>query len=294
MIHICRAPSSTAAVLPNCKKGSIVQGKHSTALVTGGASGLGRAFCLRLASRGAHVVVVDIDAEAGERAVDTVRLQGGSAELCVADVTDQRALKEAADGIREQRGTLDWLVLCAGEVHVGALADVSDTSGIRRDIEVDLWGTVLCCHVFLPLLTRGARVLLMSSGFGLMGAAGYAAYCGAKAGVIAFGDALRRELLFRGVRVHVACPGDTDTPMLIRELAEQPQWMKVASARYTVSAPDVMARRILRRCGGRRFLITVNPEIRFTALVSRYLPELLRNALLDRMFARPRRIGGFA
>jgi NAD(P)-dependent dehydrogenase (short-subunit alcohol dehydrogenase family) len=265
-------------------------GIPSTALITGGASGLGRAFCLRLASRGIHVVVVDIDAKAGERVVDTVRSRGGSAELCVADVTDQGALKESAEGVRAKRGTLDWLVLCAGDVHVGAVADLADTTGIHRDIEVDLWGTVLCCHVFLPLLARGACVLLISSGFGLMGAAGYAAYCGAKAGVIAFGDALRRELLFRNVRVHVACPGDTDTPMLRRELAEQPEWMKVRSARFAVSAPDAMARRILRRCGGKRFLITVNPEIRFTALVRRYLPELLRNALLDRMFPRPRQV----
>lgn len=128
---------------------------------------------------------------------------------------------------------------------------------------------------------------MISSGFGLLGVAGYGAYCAAKAGVIAFGESLRRELMRQGIHVHVVCPGDTDTPMLAREREQQPAWMRVKSARFMACSPGAMARRILDRCRGRRFLVIPSPEVRFVELAKRLLPESLRNLLFDLMFARP-------
>lgn len=263
-----------------------------TALVTGGASGLGRAFCLQLAGEGYAIALVDRDRARGERTAAEVRAAGGTVQVHIADVTDEPGMVGVAQRLQEVSVDLRMLVLCAGDVHVGALVDHDRAADIRSDIDTDLWGAVLSCRVFVPLMPDRSRVVLISSGFGFFGAAGYAAYCAAKAGVIVFGDALRRELLYRRIRVHVACPGDTDTPMLARERSEQPDWMNVASARYSVSTPETMVRRILRKCRGRRLLVVVNPEIRFVQLVDRFLPAFLRNALFDRMFARPKAAGG--
>lgn len=257
-------------------------------LVTGGASGIGHAFCRQLAGDGYHIIIVDRDGASSRLVAAELATHGFAAEAHVGDVADERAMTALAELLALKGIALDMLILCAGDVHVGTLSELPDTDGIREDIRTDLWGTIVCCRSFLPLVRPRSRIVLISSGFGLMGAAGYAAYCAAKAGVIAFGEALRRELLFREIFVHVACPGDTDTPMLRREVAQQPSWMRVASARYTSTPPEAMARRILRKCRGDRFLVIVNPEIHFIAFVNRVLPSRLRNMLLDRMFARPK------
>jgi len=260
--------------------------------VTGGASGIGRALGWELALRGMRICIVDRDPASTHSTVSELTTSGFSAEARVADVTDERALTTMAISLREEGADIQWLVLCAGTTHVGALNEIPDTSGIRSDIDTDLLGPILCCRTFVPLLVRGARILMISSGFGLVGVAGYGAYCAAKAGVIAFGESLRRELLCRGIRVHVACPGDTDTPMLAREREQAPAWMNVKSARFMACAPRDMACRILRGCRGRRFLVIPSPEVRFVELAKRLLPEPLRNLLFDLMFARPPARGG--
>ncbi|MBD3240819.1 MAG: SDR family NAD(P)-dependent oxidoreductase, partial [Chitinivibrionales bacterium] len=221
-------------------RGTDADERH-TAVVTGGASGLGRAFCHLLAAHGYRAVIVDTDGPGAETVAAEIRESNGCAEARIADVTSWTAVQGIAADMQAREWLPSLLVLCAGDVHVGALAEIEDLSGVRRDIEVDLWGAIVCCHCFGPLLAPGSQVLMISSGFGLFGAAGYAGYCAAKAGLIHFAEGLRRELLYRRVHVHVACPGDMDTPMYRRELAQQPGWMKTASARYLVKSPEDVA-----------------------------------------------------
>ena len=127
---------------------------------------------------------------------------------------------------------------------------------------------------------------MISSGFGLVGPAGYAVYAASKAGMIAFAESLRREILHRSIAVHVACPGDMLTPQYEKELADSPAWMRKKAPRGLLS-PETAARRILKKCSRGRFLIVINPEVFILQLVTRLLPRRLRDSLLDRVLPRP-------
>ena len=161
---------------------------------------------------------------------------------------------------------------------------------MKQDIEVNLWGTILSAHFFVPRLHPGAKILIVSSGLGLMGAAGYTVYCAAKAGLINFADALRRELYYDKKSVYVACPGDIDTPQFREEHKRMPEWMAKANpARYSVMSPQVAAKRILKKCTGHRLIITCDISISILILSKKLLPERLVRFIIDRMFPMPKK-----
>ena len=204
------------------------------------------------------------------------------------DITRPEELEASAEEIRRRFGRIHYLVLNAGVVHVGLLEDASDLSSLKEDIETDLWGTLLSARFFVPLLSEGGRLLVISSGFGLMGAAGYGPYCAAKAGLINLAASLRRELLHRRISVHVACPGDVDTPQYRGEIASMPPWMGGGAGRGKPLTPEVAASRILRKATGNRFLVVIGWDLRWFLFVRRILPQAWMEALLDRLFPRPR------
>lgn len=262
--------------------------EREVAVITGGSSGLGLAMAHNLAEEGYTTVLLARNPERLDAAVGSIREGSGEALGLSCDVTRVEDLKVAADEVRERFGTVRFLVLNAGVVHVGLLTDFERVEDLKADLDTDLWGTILSARMFVPLLTEGAKVLCISSGFGLMGPAGYTAYCAAKAGVINFAAALRRELLVRRISVYVACPPDIDTPQFHQEQASMPAWMKVAGVRGRPMASEEAASKILDRCRGNRFLIVINSEIRLLILLNRLLPLRWANAVLDRMFPRPR------
>jgi short-subunit dehydrogenase len=128
---------------------------------------------------------------------------------------------------------------------------------------------------------------MISSGFGLMGAAGYSMYCAAKAGIVNFAESLRRELLIRKINVYVACPGDMDTPQFHEEMKSSPAWMKKVTPRK-LKPPRVVAEQILKQCrGSRKFLIIPASDVKVLVVVSKLVPRKFRDFLLDKMFPRP-------
>ena len=129
---------------------------------------------------------------------------------------------------------------------------------------------------------------MISSGFGIMGAAGYSIYCAAKAGVVNFGESLRRELLYKDIAVYVACPGDMDTPQYRNEVKNQPEWMRQSSPRKVMPV-EVAAREILKQCKGhKKYLILTGSDVKLLATASKILPRKWRDRLLDSMLPRPK------
>jgi 3-dehydrosphinganine reductase len=160
---------------------------------------------------------------------------------------------------------------------------------MKSDIEIDLWGTILSARIFTPLLPAGSRILMISSAFGLIGAAGYSTYCAAKAGIINFAEALRRELLCKGITVHVPCPADIDTPQYAEEKRTSPQWMTSgASARQSLLSPQAAAEKILAQCRGKKFLCTINFEIALLRILGKILPARIMAGILDSSLPRPK------
>jgi NAD(P)-dependent dehydrogenase (short-subunit alcohol dehydrogenase family) len=177
-----------------------------TALVTGGASGIGAAIARRLAAEGARIVIGDIDeAGAGEVAAeidaDAVRL----------DVTEL----ESAAAIAGSAGPFDVLVNNAGTDDFGFFTDLTPERW-RRLLAVNLEGVFNCTHAVLPAMQdRGyGRIVNIASEAGRVGSKGSAVYSAAKGGVIAFTKTIARENARFGVTANAIAPGPIDTPLL--------------------------------------------------------------------------------
>jgi short-subunit dehydrogenase len=259
-----------------------------TALITGGSSGLGYSMATLLAQQGYNIIILARDSQRIDAACRRLSVHSVSLRGIACDITQEGDLRHAAKIVEQEFGTIDILMLNAGEVTVRLLGEYSNVIDLKKDLEIDLWGTVQSAWFFLPFLAEGSKVLMISSGFGLMGAAGYSVYCAAKAGVINFGEALRRELLHRHIQVYVACPGDMDTPQLHGEIACQPDWMKAKNSPRRVMSPERTAQKILGKCTGRsKFLIITGSDVRLLSCATKLLPRRWRDRLIDGMLPLP-------
>lgn len=263
--------------------------EKKTAFITGGSSGLGFELARQLGTQGYTVVINGRNTERLETARQSLEDVGLDVRSVAGDISSPEDMEAAATYLRDEFGAIDFLVLNAGVVSVGLLADFTSYKDLKQDLEIDLWGTILTSHLIVPLLRDDSRILMISSGFGLMGTAGYTTYCAAKAGIINFAEALRRELIPRKIKVQVAIPGDMDTPQFHAEMAAQPAWLKSDAPRGMMK-PDDAARKILAKCrsrSGRPFLVTNNFEVTSLILLGKLLPRGLRDKILDSMFPIP-------
>ena len=183
----------------------------STALVTGGASGIGLALVRRLAGQGARVVVADVALEAAQEVAHEV---GGTAVAC--DVRDPAA-SEAAVAVAEQaHGGLDLVFLNAGVSQAGASWDDLDVDAYRRTTGVNLDGVVFGVRAALPALRRrgGGAIVATASLAGLAPAPATPVYALSKAAVVGFVRSFAPPLAFEGITFNAICPGFVETPLL--------------------------------------------------------------------------------
>lgn len=190
--------------------------RAKTALVTGAASGIGRAAAERLAEEGARVVCTDLDLRRTEGVAEGIRKRGGSAEAAVLDVTDEAAW-ESVIARAVERGPLDVLVSSAGVAQATPTAETS-LDDWRRVLAINLDGVFLGTKHALRHMTgagRGGSLVHIASATGLRAVAGAAAYSASKAAVIAFSRSVARECLAagNGIRVNSVCPGGVKTPL---------------------------------------------------------------------------------
>ncbi len=186
------------------------------AIVTGGASGIGRACCIRLAEEGASVVVTDLDQKMGQQTVDAIKAMGGTAEFIAHDVTDELQWAHVIDTVRNNYGRLDVLVNNAGIAIGGSIVDMT-LADWHRQQAVNLDGVFLGVKHAIPLMrdTGGGSIINMSSVAGLKGSANLAAYNATKGGVRLFTKGVARECATKGwkIRVNSVHPGIIDTPI---------------------------------------------------------------------------------
>jgi 2-hydroxycyclohexanecarboxyl-CoA dehydrogenase len=186
--------------------------RDRVALVTGAASGIGRAVALRLGEEGCRVAAVDLNL-AGARA--TVNEIGESACALQADVSYLSAMREAVAAAEAALGPLDVLVSCAGWDRVQPFMESTEETW-DRVIAINLKGVIACTRAALDgMIERGSGAIVnISSDAGRVGSSGEVVYSGAKAGIIGFSKAVAREVARHNIRVNVVCPGPTDTPMM--------------------------------------------------------------------------------
>ena len=189
--------------------------KGKKVIVTGGASGIGKAICVRLAAEGCHVGIIDLDGDGAETVVRGISDSGGFAQSYACDISDYEAVKGAVTTIEEITGPSDVLVNNAGWDKAGRFLD-TDPAFWEKVVKINYMGPLNMCHIVADQMSeRGSGAIInISSDAGRVGSSGEAVYAGCKGAVIAFGKTLARELARRGVTVNTICPGPTDTPLL--------------------------------------------------------------------------------
>jgi 2-hydroxycyclohexanecarboxyl-CoA dehydrogenase len=193
----------------------------STAIVTGGASGIGQAISERLGRDGAKVSIFDLDLDAAERTAQGIRDKGGDAIACAVDVSDRAQVDDAVAQTRSSLGPVLVLVNGAGKDGFDPFMDIT-TEQWERIIAVNLTGTFHCTQSVLPdmLEANWGRIVNISSSSAQTGAALMGHYSASKGGVIALTKTLALELGPRGITVNTIPPGAIDTPMSRRAAAD--------------------------------------------------------------------------
>lgn len=195
--------------------------ENKIALVTGAASGIGRAVAERLAAEGARIVIGDRDAEGVS---DTARKIGPAATAMPLDVADETSCRAIIDHALSLHGGIDILCNIAGVLDFGRFADV-DQSRWDRVIAVNLTGVYHMCRAAMPhLIERRGNIVNMASAAGLVGVPYNSAYTASKHGVVGLTRALALEFSKEGVRVNAVCPGGVKTPMLEQAPPENIDW----------------------------------------------------------------------
>ncbi len=184
-------------------------GEKRYALVTGGGSGLGRAFCRRLALDGWHVACADVRQPSAEQTIADLQAAGGSGQVEPLDVADADAWRTLRDKLRREWPRLDLLVNNAGICASGEIGD-APLEDFHRVLDVNLRGLLYGCHTMAPWLKEtapGGQIVNISSIAGMLSAPAMGAYNISKAGVVSLSETLYAELRPVGVGVTVVLPG---------------------------------------------------------------------------------------
>lgn len=186
-----------------------------TAVVTGAASGIGRATAETLAAAGAHVILGDVNTEAGEAAAAAIRAKGQDADFLRLDVTDLSAIEAFRREALARRKEVHILANVAGWGKTEPF--VRNTPEFwKKLVDLNLMGPIHVCRAFIePMIERqSGKIVSVASDAGRVGSLGETVYSGAKGGVIAFTKGLARELARFNITVNCVCPGPTDTPLM--------------------------------------------------------------------------------
>ncbi|MDH4174466.1 MAG: SDR family oxidoreductase [Betaproteobacteria bacterium] len=201
-----------------------------TAVVTGAASGIGRATAEAFAAAGAHVILGDLNAEGGEAAAAAIRARGQGADFARLDVTDAASVEAFRREALARRPQVDIVANVAGWGRTEPF--VQNTPQFwDKLVALNLMGPVRVSRAFVePMIARGAgRIINVASDAGRVGSLGETVYAAAKGGAIAFTKSLAREVARYNITVNCVCPGPTDTPLM----AAVPDKIKEAFTRVT-------------------------------------------------------------
>jgi 2-hydroxycyclohexanecarboxyl-CoA dehydrogenase len=184
-------------------------------LVTGGASGIGKATVLEFARNGAHVICADVDGTKATEVAKEATIANLSVEAVTVDLADPQSARRCAADVLGRHGCIDILVNAAGFNDIQPYID-NAPDYMDRVIAINLGGPVHLTQALLPpMIAAGkGKIVNVASDAGRVGSSGETVYAAAKGGVIAFTKSLAREVARYSINVNCVCPGPTDTPML--------------------------------------------------------------------------------
>ncbi|MFF4169801.1 SDR family oxidoreductase [Streptomyces sp. NPDC001744] len=257
-------------------------------LVTGAASGIGRATAFAFAEAGARVVAVDRDAEGAARTAEMARLIGApDAWGETVDVADEQAMEKLAARVTDEYGVVDVLVNNAGIGLTGSFFETTSEEW-ERVLNVNLWGVIHGCRFFGARMTargQGGHIVNTTSAAAFQPSRALPAYSTSKAAVLMLSECLRAELAGRGIGVTAICPGIVNTNITatarfagVTDRAEEKRRQKKAARLYGLRnyPPEKVADAILEAVLNDRAVVPVTPEARGVRFLARLSPGTLR------------------
>ncbi len=259
--------------------------KNKVAIITGGASGIGRAVCEELARRGAIVVVADINTEGAKRVMAGISDTGGRARAVMLDVTDEDAVEELIQSTAADYGRLDYMFNNAGIAIAGEARDM-DIDDWRRLLDINLMGVIYGSSAAYELMVKQGfgHIVNTASGAGLFPMVPSAPYVTSKHGVVGLSTSLRAEGAGLGVKASVVCPGVVDTGIFDASSfhgIDKDGYMSYMPKSIFLT-PEKAARTILKGVSKNRGIIVVSWHCHMMWWTYRFLPALthLSNRLM--------------
>jgi len=254
--------------------------ERRVSVVTGAASGIGRATSVALARAGSDLVLVDVNEAGLDETRALVVRTGRKASMRRVDVADADAVRELARAVEAEHGAAHILVNNAG-VSVAATFEQHSLEDFRWLMGINFWGVVYGCKFFLPLLRRSdeAHIVNISSLFGLLGVPMNAAYCASKFAVRGLSETLRAELADTRVGVTCVHPGGIATNIVKSARWTEPDGLgglqqKAVRAFENMVSPDVVAKRIVRAIRKNSARVLVTRETHVLDALKRFAPVL--------------------
>lgn len=256
--------------------------KSAAAIVTGGASGIGEALCRELATRGAHVVVADIDIPKASRVAESIRAAGGAAEVCELDVRRPEAVAALVIQTAEKYGRLDFMFNNAGSGITGDFENFQ-LEHWTRILDLNLMGAIHGMLAAYPLMKKQGfgHIVNTSSMGGLLPFPMNASYTASKYAIYGISRGARIEGMDSGVRVSVICPGVIKTPLLAPRDDRTPGYIippeeaEKAWKRLAPMDPGKFAIQTLDQVGRNRAVIIVPGWWKLFWLIERLSPSLM-------------------
>jgi len=254
----------------------------AAAIVTGGASGIGRALAEELARRGCEVVLADLQIELAEEVASEIRVSGGKAKAVKIDVTDFPAMEQLVQETVKRTGRLDYIFNNAGIV-IGGSVNLYSIEDWNQMIDVNLRGVINGIQAaYKMMMEQGfGHIINTASMAGLMPGPGNVAYTTTKHGVVGLSESLRAEAAQMGVRVSVLCPGVIRTPILEgggrygKMLIDiPPEQLRRMWERFKPMSPNTFANKVLNSVAENRAIIIVPSWWKLFWWINRLSPSL--------------------
>jgi len=261
--------------------------EHKIAIVTGAASGIGRALARELARRGAEVLLADVQMDAALGVAAEITASGGKAAAHYLDVADSEAVERYVARVAAEKGRLDYMFNNAGIAIIGEFRDLP-AADCKRMLDINVNGVFAgTAAAYAVMIRQGAgHIVNTASLAGLVASPGLVAYGASKHAVVGLSLSLRAEAAAYGVRVSAVCPGFIRTPLLDSKTVGMPKQSKSQARVHEMAmAPEICAAQALAGVAKNKAIIPITGHAKLIWALSRYVPALV-HAGSRRMAAR--------